>query len=67
MKEDLNRIKEILVRKNVSQKKLSEHLQRNVHTVSSWCTNRAQPHLKELYKIAEYLKVDVCELLKKQD
>ena len=59
----LNRIKEVLVRKGVSQKDLATQLGKNEHTVSNWCINKSQPHLKELFKIAEVLKVNVCDLL----
>lgn len=59
----LNRIKEVLVRKGVSQKDLAAQLEKNEHTVSNWCINKSQPHLKELYKISEILEVNVCDLL----
>jgi transcriptional regulator with XRE-family HTH domain len=67
MEKKINRIKEILARENVTQKEMSNYLNRSVHTLSSWAINKTQPNLTDLYKIAEYLKVDVCELLKKQD
>jgi len=63
MDNKLNRIKEVLVRQGVSQKDLAIQLEKNVHTVSNWCINKSQPHLKELYKIAKFLEVDVCDLL----
>ncbi|TRX46332.1 helix-turn-helix transcriptional regulator [Fulvivirga sp. M361] len=63
MDNKLNRLKEILVREGVSQKDLAVQLEKNEHTVSNWCINKSQPHLKELYKIAEILQVDICELL----
>lgn len=63
MDKKLNRLKEILVREGVSQKGLAAELEKNVHTVSNWCINKSQPHLKDLYRIAEILDVDVCELL----
>lgn len=63
MDERINKIKEVLVRKGVSQKELAQHLEKNEHTVSNWCINKAQPHLKELYRIAEFLDIDICELL----
>jgi len=63
MNERINRIKETLVRKGVSQKELAEKLEKNEHTVSNWCVNKSQPHLKELRKIAVILDVDICELL----
>lgn len=63
MNEKFNRIKEILIRQGVSQKDLALQLDKNEHTVSNWCINKSQPHLKDLFKIAEILEVDVCELL----
>lgn len=63
MNNKLNRIKEVLVRQGVSQKDLAAQLEKTNHTVSNWCINKSQPHLKELYKIAEILEVDVCDLL----
>ncbi|THV57308.1 XRE family transcriptional regulator [Flagellimonas alvinocaridis] len=63
MNEKFNRIKEILVRQGVSQKDLALQLDKNEHTVSNWCINKSQPHLKDLFKIAEILDVDVRELL----
>ena len=67
MDNKLNRIKEVLVRQGMSQKDLATQLEKNEHTVSNWCINKSQPHLKELYKIAELLKVDVCDLLVKSE
>ena len=63
MSERINKLKEVLVRKGVSQKDLASQLDKNEHTVSNWCINKAQPHLKELRRIAEILDVDICELL----
>lgn len=63
MDKKLNRIKEILVRHGLSQKDLAAQLDKNEHTVSNWCLNKSQPHLKELFKIAEILEIDVCDLL----
>jgi putative transcriptional regulator len=59
----MNRIKEVLVRQGVSQKELASQLEKNEHTVSNWCINKSQPHLKDLYKIADVLEVGICELL----
>lgn len=63
MNEKLNRLKEVLVREGMSQKDLAARLGKNEHTVSNWCINKSQPHLKDLYAVAELLDVDVCELL----
>jgi transcriptional regulator with XRE-family HTH domain len=59
----INRIKVVLVEKNLSSKWLAEQLDKNEATISRWCTNDVQPSLKTLVKIAEVLKVDVTELL----
>jgi putative transcriptional regulator len=61
--EKINRIKEILVSKDMSQKELAEKLGKNPNTIASICNNKSQPHLKDLKKIAEILNVDICELL----
>lgn len=58
-----NRIKEVLVRQGISQKDLASQLDKNEHTISNWCINKSQPHIKELYKVAEILEVDVYDLL----
>lgn len=63
MDKKLNRLKEILVREEISQKDLARKLEKNEHTISNWCINKSQPHLKDLYRIAEMLKIEVCELL----
>ncbi len=61
--ERINRIKEILVIKNISQKELAVKLGRSANTIASICNNKAQPHLKDLKRIAQILDVDIRELL----
>lgn len=63
MDNKINKIKEVLVRKSISQKELAIQLEKNEHTVSNWCINKSQPHLKDLQKIADFLEVDICDLL----
>lgn len=63
MPERINRIKEVLVIKGMSQKELAAKLDRNPNTVTSMCNNKSQPHLKDLKRIAEILDVDIRELL----
>jgi transcriptional regulator with XRE-family HTH domain len=63
MAERLNRIKEILVIQNVSQKELAEKLGKNPNTIASICNNKSQPHLKDLKRISEILDIDIRELL----
>ncbi|MGI8600435.1 MAG: helix-turn-helix transcriptional regulator [Chitinophagaceae bacterium] len=59
----INRIKEILVVKNRSQKWLSKQLGKSANSIASNCNNKSQPHLIELKKIADLLDVDIRELL----
>ena len=42
---------------------ISEHMGRNLGTVSRWMTNKVQPSVEQLYEIAHHLDVDVKELL----
>lgn len=59
----INRIKEMLVIKNKSQKWLSQELGRSANAVALMCNNKTQPHLNDLRRIAELLDVDIRELL----
>lgn len=61
--EDLNQIKMVLVKKERTNKWLSEQLDVNPTTVSKWCTNTTQPDLHTLKKIADLLEVNVRDLL----
>ena len=61
--ERINRIKEVLVIKGMSQKELAEKWGKTQNTVASVCNNKTQPHLKDLKKIAKILNVDIKELL----
>ena len=58
-----NRIKSILAEKRKTNKDLAEALKIAPETVSSWCTNSAQPSIKKLFEIALYLDIEVGELL----
>lgn len=58
-----NRIKAQLALKQVKNKTLAEHLDISTTTVSKWCTNYSQPSIPELFAIADFLKIKVCELL----
>ncbi|MEP1779742.1 helix-turn-helix transcriptional regulator [Reichenbachiella sp.] len=61
--ERINRIKEVLVIKGMSQKKLAELMDKTPNTIALICNNKSQPHLKDLKRMAEILEVDICELL----
>lgn len=58
-----NRIKAVLAEKNVSSKTLAKHLGKTESTVSRWCTNDVQPAIEVFYQIAQFLDVDIRELL----
>ncbi len=62
-KRAINRLKVVLVEKNLSSKWLAEQLDKNEATVSRWCTNDVQPPLTTLVKIAEVLNVNITDLL----
>ena len=59
----MNRIKEILERKGVSQTDLAHPLGKTFNMVNLYATNKVQPPIPILYKIAEILDVDIRELL----
>ena len=63
MNKDINRLKVVLAEKKRTNKWLAEQLGKDPGTVSKWCTNTMQPNLETLVKIAEYLDVDVKDLL----
>lgn len=63
MTDRINRIKEVLIIKEMSQKELAAKLDRNPNTITSICNNKSQPHLKDLKRIAKILDVDIRELL----
>ncbi|OQP59256.1 transcriptional regulator [Niastella vici] len=62
-KKRLNRIKIVLIEKEKTNIWLAEKLEISKAAVSKWCTNDNQPTVENLFKIAELLEVDVCELL----
>lgn len=59
----INRIKVVLVEKNLSSKWLAEQLGKNEATISRWCTNDVQPTLNTLASIAELLHVQITDLI----
>lgn len=59
----LNKIKEALKTKRMSQKELSVRLGKSFNMVNLYVSNKVQPSIPTLYHIAEILDVDVRELL----
>ena len=58
-----NRIAEVLIEKNKTQKWLAEQLGVTEEAVSHWCKQKSQPSFRNLYAAANKLGVDVRELL----
>ncbi len=59
----MNKIKEILEVKGLSQTELAEKLGKSFNMVNLYATNKIQPPIPVLYQIAEILNIDVRELL----
>lgn len=59
----MNRIKEILQEKGITQTWLAEQLGKSYNMVNAYVQNRQQPRLEVLFEIARILKVDAKELL----
>lgn len=60
---DMNRIKELLEAKGISQTDLAHRLGKSFNMVNLYATNKVQPPIPVLYEIADILRVDVRELL----
>ena len=59
----MNRIKEVLNEKGIKQVWLSEKLGKSYNMVNGYVTNKRQPSIDQLYKIAGLLNVEAKELL----
>lgn len=59
----MNRIKEVLKEKHLTQTWLSAQLGKSYNMVNSYVQNRRQPSIELLYEIGVLLKTDPRELL----
>ena len=59
----MNRIKEALKTKGISQTELANKLGKTFNMVNLYALNKVQPPIPVLYQIADILKMDVRELL----
>jgi len=59
----MNRIKEVLEEKGISQTWLADQTDKSYTTINEYARNKRQPSLEELFKIAEILNVEVKELI----
>ena len=63
----LNRIKEVLDEKGISQTWLAKKLDKSFNTVNSYVCNRSQPNLETLLQISQILNVDMKDLIADQE
>ena len=61
----MNRIKVALVEKQRTNRWLAEQMDKSENTISRWCSNKSQPSLEDLFKIAGLLGVDYTELIRR--
>lgn len=59
----MNRIKEVLKEKGISQTWLAKQMNKSYNTVNEYARNKRQPSLEDLYLIAEILQVSAKDLL----
>ena len=64
MNKELNRIKLALVEQKKTNRWLAEQLGKDEDTISKWCTNKSQPSLESMVRIAELLKVNMDTLVR---
>ena len=63
----LNRIKEVLDSKGISQTWLAKKLDKSFNTVNSYVCNRSQPNLETLLQISQILNIDMKDLIADQE
>ncbi len=63
----LNRIKEVLGEKGISQTWLAKKLDKSFNSVNSYVCNRTQPNLETLLQISQILNVDLKDLIADQE
>ncbi|WP_179007432.1 helix-turn-helix transcriptional regulator [Winogradskyella forsetii] len=59
----MNRIKEVLKEKGITQTWLAKQMDKSYNTVNEYARNKRQPSLEDLYEIAEILNVSAKDLL----
>lgn len=59
----INRIKEVLDEKGISQTWFAKKLDKSFNSVNSYVCNRSQPNLGTLIQISQILNVDMKDLI----
>lgn len=62
----MNRIKEVLKEKGISQTWLANKLDKSYNSVNEYARNVRQPSIEDLYRIAKILNVNARDLLKEE-
>nr|WP_298989208.1 helix-turn-helix transcriptional regulator [uncultured Polaribacter sp.] len=60
----MNRIKEVLKDRGISQTWLAKQSGKSYNTINEYARNVRQPSLEDLYKIADILRIEAKDLLK---
>lgn len=60
----MNRIKEVLNEKGISQTWLAKKLDKSYNTINEYARNVRQPSIEDLYRIGRILDVNAKDLLK---
>lgn len=55
----INRLKVILSEKEFKAKELADHLGVDRTTVCKWCSNSSQPDVLTVFKIAQFLDIEI--------
>jgi transcriptional regulator with XRE-family HTH domain len=63
----MNRIKEVLKEKGISQTWLADKMGKSYNTINEYARNKRQPSIEVLFKIAEILNMEAKELIEKRD
>jgi len=61
-----NRIKEWLAARGKTAKELAERVKKTPQAVSFWNRNITQPDIPTLYEIADFLEIEVSDILTKK-
>ena len=62
----MNRIKEVLKEKGISQTWLAKQLDKSYNTINEYARNVRQPSIEDLYRIPKILDVNAKDLLKEE-
>lgn len=62
----MNRIKEVLDEKGLTQIWLADKLGKSYNMVNSYAKNRRQPSIEILFQIAEILEIEAKDLIEKR-